>query len=96
MYRILKDTKNEQIFLKESVGCFEKAYSEEDFPICGLTRDSITYLIGDIYRRIDKDKEALTWYSRAITTVGAASKIKELARNGRDLIKEKEILKNQE
>ena len=96
MYRILKDTKNEQIFLKESVGCFEKAYSEEDFPIYGLTRDSITYLIGDIYRRINNDKVALTWYSRSITTVGAASKIKELARNGRDLIKEKETLKNQE
>lgn len=95
MYRLLENERNEQIFLKESVECFVHAYSTEDFPICGLTRDSLTYLIGDLYRRTNRDEDALTWYSRSITTVGAAQRIKELARNGRDLIKEKETVKNE-
>lgn len=95
MYRLLENERNEQIFLKESVECFVHAYSTEDFPICGLTRDSLTYLIGDLYRRTNRDEDALTWYSRSITTVGAAQRIKELARNGRDLIKDKETVKNE-
>lgn len=96
MYRILENEANEQVFLKEAVECFVAAYSKEDFPIYGLTRDSLTYLIGDIYRRVNRDEDALTWYSRSITTIGAAQRIKELARNGRDLIKEKETVKNEE
>ena len=38
--------------------------------------------------------KALTWYSNVITTVGANYKFKEMARNGRDMIKEMKLQKN--
>ena len=88
MYRLLEDNKKELNFLKQSLNCFLKAFSNVRLPLYGLDRDSLTYLIGDLYRRTGDDDSALLWYSKTITTVGASYKIKELARNGRDLIKE--------
>lgn len=87
MYRLLNDIENELIFLKKSLKGFNEAYIKEAFPMYGLQRDSTTYLLGELNRRIGNDSEALKWYSKTITTIGASYKIKELARNGRDLIK---------
>ena len=87
MYRLLEDKNSELSFIKRSLDCFLEAYSKESFPIYGLQRDSLTYLIGDLYRQLGNDSNALSWYSKVITTVGASQRIKELARNGRDIIK---------
>lgn len=87
MYRLLNDSENELLFMKRSLDCFIKAFTNESFPIYGLQRDSLTYLIGDLYRRTGNNDEALLWYSKVITTIGASQKIKELARDGRDIIK---------
>ncbi|MBU5488218.1 DUF2225 domain-containing protein [Clostridium sp. MSJ-8] len=94
MYRLEEDEEKENHFLTQSVKCFEEAFSTEPFPIYGLQRDSLTYLIGDLYRRIGEYDKALTWYSNVITTVGANYKFKEMARNGRDMIKEMKLQKN--
>lgn len=95
MYRLLQDTENEISFLQQSLKCFEKAFINEPFPICGLQRDSLTYLIGELYRRIGDDTNALSWFSKVITTIGASQKVKELARDGKDLIssKKEEVVK---
>lgn len=91
MYRLLEDEDKEIHFLTQSVDCFVEAFSNEPFPIYGLERDSLTYLIGELYRRIGEYDKALTWYSKVITTIGANYKFKEMARNGRDMIKEMRI-----
>ena len=91
MYRLLEDEDKEIHFLTQSVDCFVEAFSNEPFPIYGLERDSLTYLIGELYRRIGEYDKALTWYSNVITTIGANYKFKEMARNGRDMIKEMRI-----
>ncbi|NLK95046.1 MAG: DUF2225 domain-containing protein [Clostridiales bacterium] len=88
MYRLKEDTKNENNYLDEALKTLSEAYSVENFPICGLSRDAFTYLLGDLNRRLGNNSDALRWYSQVITTVGATPRIKDLARNGRDLIKE--------
>lgn len=90
MYRLLNNKDMEISFIDKSLDSFIKAFSNENFPMYGLQRDSLTYLIGDLYRQVGKNSEALNWYSKVITTVGASQKIKELARDGRELIKESE------
>lgn len=91
MYRLLEDKKNEDLTLHQALSSLEKAYTLESFPLYGLQRDSMTYLIGDLNRRLNNDSQALLWYSKAITTLGASSRVKELARDGKDLITNKNL-----
>ena len=91
MYRLLEDINSENSYLSQSLELFKDAYSKEDFPIYGMQRESLMYLIGDLNRRLNNNEEELHWYSKALTTVGAPYKIKELARNGKNLIKTNNI-----
>ncbi|MDS0525565.1 DUF2225 domain-containing protein [Clostridium sp. SHJSY1] len=87
MYRLNEDKENELIFLERAISVFLEAYNLENFPIYGMQRDSISYLIGELYRRTGKNEEALLWYSKLFSTVGASQKLKDLARIGKDAIK---------
>lgn len=87
MYRLLGNEKNELEALDNSLKSFLDAYTNEHFPIYGLHKDSFTYLVGEIYRRLNKNEDALRWYSNVITTIGASQKVKEMARDGKDKIK---------
>ena len=53
----------------------------------GLNRDSLTYLIGDLNRRLNYNDTALQWFSKVITTIGTSYRVKELDRTGTNLIK---------
>lgn len=87
MYRLLNNNIEELKYLSQALTAFENAYINENFPMYGLNRDSLTYLIGDLNRRLNYKDTALKWYSKVITTIGASYRVKELARTGTDLIK---------
>lgn len=89
MYRMLDDSEHEKVFLGQALEGLNDAYISEPFPIYGLQRDSLMYLIGDLNRRVGNDEEALRWYSRTIISTNATYRVKELARNGKELIKSK-------
>ena len=86
MYRLLDNSKEIET-LRNSLDEFVQAYQNEDFPIYGMQRESLSYLIGDLHRRCGNFDEALRWYSKVLTTIGCPQKVKELARNGKDCIK---------
>lgn len=90
MYRLKEDDKNEQVFLKQALQGFNDAYLNEDFPICGMDKFTMMYLIGELHRRTDNINEANLWFSKLITTPSVPQKIKDLARDQRDLIKEEQ------
>ncbi|WP_051931728.1 DUF2225 domain-containing protein [Clostridium sp. KNHs214] len=87
MYRLKNDDKNETEFLNQALTGFEDAYYKECLPIYGMDRYTITYLIGELNRRIGNKEKALLWFSKVITHPGVKFKLKELARDQRDLIK---------
>lgn len=89
MFRLSEDAEKENLFLGQALQYFLKAFSLEDFPIYGMQRDSISYLIGDLYRRTGNSEEALRWYSKVITTIGASTKVKDLARTAKDMLSNK-------
>ena len=89
MFRLSEDINKEKLFLSQALQYFLKAFSLENFPIYGMQRDSLSYLIGDLYRRTDNSEEALRWYSTVITTIGASAKVKDLARTAKDMISNK-------
>ena len=88
MYRLTEDQSNELIFLKQALEGFNDAYFNEDFPIYGMDKFTCMYLIGELNRRIGNNSEALSWFSRVITTQGVPQKVKDRARDQKDLIKE--------
>jgi len=90
MYRILEDNANELTFLKQALEGFNEAYFNEDFPIYGMDKFTCMYLIGELNRRVRNDSEAMSWFSRVIVTQGVPQKLKDRARDQKDLISESE------
>jgi len=88
MHRLKEDEENEQIFLKQALEGFNEAYFNESFPIYGMDNHTVMYLMGELNRRLGNDEEAMKWFSQVITTHGVAQKLKELARDQKDLISE--------
>lgn len=88
IYRLLDDTKNENILLEQALDGFQEVFFNETLPVYGLDTFSLMYLIGDLSRRLNKNDDALKWYSKTLTSIDSPYKIKELARDGRDKIKE--------
>ncbi|WP_243122839.1 DUF2225 domain-containing protein [Haloimpatiens lingqiaonensis] len=87
MYRLKNLNENENEFLNQALNGFENAFFKESLPIYGMDRYTTMYLIGEINRRIGNDEKALLWFSKVITQPGVKFKLKELARDQRDLIK---------
>ncbi|MCY6369567.1 DUF2225 domain-containing protein [Clostridium ganghwense] len=88
MYRLTEDLDAEKDFLKQALKGFNDAYFNEDFPIYGMNKFTVMYLIGELSRRTDNIDEAMVWFSKVITTPGINQRLKELARDQKDLIKE--------
>lgn len=88
MYRLVNDFDNELMFLNQALEGFNATYYNEDFPIYGMDRFTMMYLIGELNRRVGNNDEALKWLSKVITTQDVKQKLKEMARDQRDLIKE--------
>jgi uncharacterized protein len=87
IYRLQEDDANEQLFLEQALEGFNEAYMNESFPICSMDKYTVMYLIGELNRRTGSFDEANLWFSKLITTPNIPQKIKELARDQRDLIR---------
>ena len=86
LYR-MNDDEREKRFLKFSVELYEKSYSEEDSNMDELT---LTYLIGELYRRIGNIDQATNWMGKVVSKpyIKSNPKIEKLAREQWQIIKE--------
>ncbi|NMM61518.1 DUF2225 domain-containing protein [Clostridium sp. P21] len=92
MYRLLKDTENESMFLKQALEGFNSAFFNEAFPLYNMDKFTSMYIIGELNRRLGNNDEGSKWFSQLITTYGVPSKLKDRSRDQRDLIKEAQEL----
>lgn len=88
MYRLNNENSAEISFIKKAIDGFKDAYINERFPIYKMDNFSVIYLIGELYRRIGNTDEAMQWFSNLITTPNAPQKLKDKARDQKDLIQE--------
>lgn len=88
MYRIAEDISNERLFIEQALIGFKDTYFNEDLPVYGMNKFTIMYLIGELNRRLDNNKEALRYFGEVLISTGADRKIKDLSRDQKDLIKE--------
>lgn len=78
--------KEEDELLKNAYEGFLEAFSKESFPMCGMDENTTTYLVADLARRVGKNEEALRWLSKVITARDANERIKDKARDLKDMI----------
>lgn len=93
-----EDTPNREEVLKElkatELECLQNAYegfiaafSQESFPMCGMDETTVTYLSAELARRIGKLDEAGRLASNVITSRVAGDRIKDRAREIKELVK---------
>lgn len=88
MYRLKDSYDKENLFLNQALESLKEAYSSEEFPIYGMDKYTTMYLIAELMRKTGSTEEALRWFSNVITCPGISSRLKNLARDQKDLIKE--------
>lgn len=79
--------KEEKDFIASAYEGFINAISKEMFPICGMDESTYTYVTADLARRCKDYETAVKLISQIITSRAASSKVKDRARELKDLIK---------
>lgn len=72
--------------LKEEIECltnahegFVSAFSNEEFPMCGMDQYTVTFLVAELARRIGNIEEAKRWVSKVLVARDANHRIKDKA-----------------
>ncbi|WP_376769010.1 DUF2225 domain-containing protein [Clostridium psychrophilum] len=94
MYRLLETENAKKLELKyldQALERLKDAYYVEAFPLYGLDKYNIMYLIGELNRRTGHANDSLIWFSSVITTPEVKESLKRLARDMKDLIKKDEF-----
>lgn len=78
----------EKDYMANAYEGFMEAFSKEPFPMCGMDETTMTYLTADLARQIGKYDEALRMIARVLTARDVNDRIKQKARDMKDLIKE--------
>ncbi|PKM50320.1 MAG: DUF2225 domain-containing protein [Firmicutes bacterium HGW-Firmicutes-7] len=79
---------NENTFLEHALDGFKIAHFKEKFPSMGLDDLTVTFLIGELSRRIGKNEDALKWLSEVIISKVASRRLKDRALESKELIKQ--------
>jgi uncharacterized protein (DUF2225 family) len=75
-------------FIQNAIEGFEKALSNENLPICDMDEHTLSYLLADLHRRTGNPDTTLKYLSKVITSRNASDRLKDRARDLKDLIKE--------
>ncbi|NLJ95637.1 MAG: DUF2225 domain-containing protein [Clostridiales bacterium] len=85
---IQKLIKEEMEFINNAYEGFSEAFMKESFPMCGMDENTITLLVAELARKIGKIDESSRWISKILISRDASERIKEKARDIKELIKE--------
>jgi len=78
----------EKKFIANAYEGFSEAYMNEAFPMCGMDEHTIALLIAELARKTGKLDEASRWISRILISKEASERIKDKAREIKEMIKE--------
>ena len=84
LYRDMQDEEKEKEELTIAVSHFEKAYTEEDFPICSMNNMTFRYLVGAIHYLLGNYRESSKWLSEVIVARNIAGRLKNRALDLKD------------
>lgn len=76
----------EKELLENAYTGFETAFSKESFPMCGMDEITVSYLLAELARRIGRYEESSRWISRVLISREANDRIKNRAREIKELL----------
>lgn len=86
---VIEQLNNEEMsFISNAYKGFSDAYINEGFPMCGMDESTITLLVAELARKIGELDESSRWISRVLISREANERIKEKAREIKELLKE--------
>lgn len=86
---VLKELQEqEKELLENAYSGFESAFMKESFPMCGMDELTVTYLVAELARRGGKFEESSRWISKVLTSRVANERIKNKARDIKELLNE--------
>ncbi len=89
--RDAKQSGKEREYLEHAYKGFCTAYETESFPICSMDSPTLTYLQGELARRLGDLEKAMYFISRVLTTRGINNRLKDRALDVKEMIqKQKE------
>jgi hypothetical protein len=65
---------------------FEQAYQNETFPMYGIDEPTMCCLMGELNRIAGRREPAMRWLSRGMVSPNASERVKNRARDIKDLI----------
>ena len=80
--------KEEDDLLGKAYEGFMTAFSRESFPMCGMDEMTVTFLVAELARRTGKYEESGRWISKVLTSRSANERIKNKARDIKELLNE--------
>lgn len=80
--------KEEMEFIKNAYEGFSEAFMKESFPMCGMDENTIMLLVAELARKTGKLDKSSRWVSRILVSRDANERIKEKARDIKELLKE--------
>jgi uncharacterized protein (DUF2225 family) len=87
LYRDIGDKENELFFIKNARTGLEDAYRTEPFPIGNMDELTVSYMIGELSRRLGDFATASKWVSAVVVAKNAKRNLKERARSSKELIR---------
>lgn len=91
-YRFMGEPEKEKTFIAHALDKYLEAYDKERFPLENMDEATVTYLIGELHRRLGNFEEAVVWFSKVINSRVGSERVQKLAREQWHLVKEE--LKN--
>ncbi|MBO8126618.1 MAG: DUF2225 domain-containing protein [Firmicutes bacterium] len=86
LYREMEEREKERALLEAALSSYLRAYDHEREIKMALS--DLTYLIGELHRRLEKYQEAVVWFSRAVGMKDIRPSTKRLAREMWQLARE--------
>jgi tetratricopeptide (TPR) repeat protein len=79
--RMRQSIDHEREHQTEAANCFERALLANQ--IAGDNRGIACYLLGELYRRLGRDREAIMWYDKALADTSLPPDVRRWAREQR-------------
>ncbi len=87
LYRDKNDKANENLFIKHACIGLQEAYNSEPFPIGTMDELTVSYMIGELSRRLGDFATASRWVSAVVVAKNTKANLKERALSSKELIR---------
>jgi uncharacterized protein (DUF2225 family) len=85
-FQISAMQKEEMEFITNAYDGFKECFSKETFPMCGMNENTVSLLVAELARRLGQYDEASRWISQILISRNANERIKERAREIKNMI----------